>query len=43
MVALKSPDIVTVPMSEALAQTKRVPLDGDMVRTAREVGISFGD
>jgi 6-phosphofructokinase 1 len=43
MVALKSPDIVTVPLADALAQAKRVPLDGDMVRTARETGISFGD
>jgi 6-phosphofructokinase 1 len=43
MVALKSPDIVTVRMKDALAEAKRVPLDGDIVRTARETGISFGD
>jgi ATP-dependent phosphofructokinase / diphosphate-dependent phosphofructokinase len=43
MVALRSPDIVAVPLAEALATAKRVNLDGDMVRTARETGISFGD
>jgi 6-phosphofructokinase 1 len=24
-------------------RSKRVPVDGDMVRTARELGICFGD
>jgi 6-phosphofructokinase 1 len=43
MLALQSPHIVTVPISEVLAQTKRVDLDGDVVHTARELGVSFGD
>ncbi len=43
MLALQSPHIVTVPIEEVLAQTKRVDPDGDVVRTARELGISFGD
>jgi len=43
MVALNPPDVLAVPMSEALAQIKRVPVDGDVVRTARSLGISFGD
>lgn len=43
MVALKSPDIITVPMKDALSETKRVPLDGDIVATCRAVGVSFGD
>jgi phosphofructokinase-like protein len=43
MVALQSPHIVTIPMSEALKEAKRVELDHDVVRTARETGISFGD
>jgi len=43
MLALQSPHIVTVPIEEVLRQTKRVELDSDVVRTARELGVSFGD
>lgn len=43
MVALQSPHIVTIPMTEALKEAKRVELNHDVVRTARETGISFGD
>ena len=43
MVALQSPHIVTIPIKEALRQTKRVDPTHDVVRTAREMGISFGD
>jgi phosphofructokinase-like protein len=43
MVALQSPHIVTIPLKEALRQAKRVELDHDVIRTARETGISFGD
>ncbi len=43
MVALQSPHIVTIPMEEALREAKRVELNHDVVRTARETGISFGD
>src|SRR5687767_2524561 len=43
MVALQSPHIVTIPMMEALKEAKRVELNHDVVRTARETGISFGD
>jgi phosphofructokinase-like protein len=43
MVALQSPHIVTIPLKQALAEVKRVELDHDVVRTARESGISFGD
>lgn len=42
MVALQAADIVTVPLSEAIAQIKAVPPDGQLVRTARDTGISFG-
>jgi ATP-dependent phosphofructokinase / diphosphate-dependent phosphofructokinase len=42
MVALQAADIVTVPISEAIANIKTVPPDGQMVRTARATGISFG-
>jgi len=43
MVALRSPDIVMVPLGEALGMQKRVLIDGDTVMTARDLGISFGD
>jgi 6-phosphofructokinase 1 len=43
MVALQSPHIVFVPIEEVLASEKRVDINGDIVRTARELGISFGD
>jgi 6-phosphofructokinase 1 len=43
MLALQSPHIVTVPIEDVLAQSKRVEPEGDVVRTARELGISFGD
>jgi 6-phosphofructokinase 1 len=43
MVALQSPHIVTIPIVEVLKESKRVEPDHDVVRTARAVGISFGD
>jgi ATP-dependent phosphofructokinase / diphosphate-dependent phosphofructokinase len=43
MVALKANRIVTVPLAEAVSQMKAVPLDSDIVQTAREMGIAFGD
>lgn len=43
MVALQTPNIVTVPITEALQTPKRVDPNHDVVRTARAVGISFGD
>jgi ATP-dependent phosphofructokinase / diphosphate-dependent phosphofructokinase len=43
MVALQSPHIVTIPIREALKETKRVDLAHDLVHTARETRISFGD
>jgi ATP-dependent phosphofructokinase / diphosphate-dependent phosphofructokinase len=43
MVALQSPDIVTIPIEEALKHPKKVDLSHDLVKTARRLGISFGD
>lgn len=43
MVALKSPDTVEVKISEAIGRLRTVSLDGDIVQTARALGISFGD
>jgi ATP-dependent phosphofructokinase / diphosphate-dependent phosphofructokinase len=42
MVALQAADIKTVPISEAVAAIKSVPPDSQLVRTARDTGISFG-
>ncbi len=43
MVALDPPDIRAVPLTTAISKIKRVPVDSDLVQTARDVGISFGD
>jgi phosphofructokinase-like protein len=42
MVALQAGDIVTVPLTEAIKGIKTVPPGGQLVRTARDTGISFG-
>ncbi len=42
MVALQAGDVITVPISQAIANVKTVPADGQLVRTARDTGISFG-
>jgi 6-phosphofructokinase 1 len=41
MVALQAGHVSTVPLSEACANIKSVPIDGQLVRTARDIGISF--
>ncbi len=43
MVALHPPDVRAVPLEEAIAHIKLVPVNGDIVQTARDMGISFGD
>jgi phosphofructokinase-like protein len=43
MVALQTPHIVPIPIAEALRSLKRVDPTHDVMRTARRVGISFGD
>jgi len=43
MVALQSPHIVSIPIKQVLRETKLVDPAHDVVRTARDVGISFGD
>jgi 6-phosphofructokinase 1 len=42
MVALQAGDVITVPICEAIANIKTVPANGQLVRTARDTGISFG-
>ncbi len=43
MVALDPPIVRAVPLADAIRKRKTVPTDGDMVRAARAVGVSFGD
>jgi len=43
MVALKSPDVVTVPLADVVHKVRTVPRDGDVIQTARSVGIALGD
>jgi 6-phosphofructokinase 1 len=43
MAALLPPDIVPVPLEQALGAPKQVPLDSDTIATARELEISLGD
>lgn len=43
MIALQSPHIVTIPIEQALRETKRVDPNHDTVLTARATGVSFGD
>jgi 6-phosphofructokinase 1 len=43
MVALDPPNVRAVPLDEAIATTKTVPLDSDVVATARSLGICLGD
>lgn len=43
MVALDPPDVKAVPLAEAVEHMKLVPVDGDVVNTARALGVSFGE
>ena len=43
MVALAPPDVLAVPLGEAIARIKTVPVDGDIVQTARALGTCMGD
>ncbi len=43
MVALDPPKVKYVPISEAIGKMKYVPLDGDTILTARDLGIIFAD
>ncbi|MEY4166603.1 MAG: 6-phosphofructokinase [Blastocatellia bacterium] len=43
MVAIQSNRIVTVPLIEAIVNRKQVPTDSDVILSARETGVSFGD
>ncbi|MCH1571192.1 MAG: ATP-dependent 6-phosphofructokinase [Longimicrobiales bacterium] len=43
MVALDPPDVHAVPLKEAVAHIKTIPLDSDVIQTARSLGICLGD
>ena len=43
MVANHPPDLVPIPIVDVVGKTKTVPLDYDLVHTARALGVSFGD
>jgi 6-phosphofructokinase 1 len=43
MVAFVPPDVKPVPLANVIGKTKTVPVDGDIVSTAREMGICMGD
>ncbi len=43
MVALQGDRVIDVPLADAVGRPKRVPVDGELVRTARSTGVSFGD
>jgi phosphofructokinase-like protein len=43
MVSLVPPDVESVPIREAIGEMKKVPLNHDIIESAREIGISFGD
>ena len=42
MVALVPPTVRYEPLAEVVRRMKKVPVDSDTVRTARDIGISFG-
>jgi 6-phosphofructokinase 1 len=43
MVAFRPPETVAVPITEAIGRLRTVPVDGEIVNTARALGISMGD
>jgi 6-phosphofructokinase 1 len=43
MVSLAPPNVDSVPIRDAISRMKKVPLDSDILLSARCIGISFGD
>src|SRR5215470_5460931 len=43
MVALQATNITTVPLAIAIRKRKQVPRDYDVIQSARDLGVSFGD
>jgi 6-phosphofructokinase 1 len=43
MVAFHPPDIVAFPLADVVGKTKTVPMDSDLLITAKALGVTFGD
>ena len=43
MVAFHPPEIGAIPLADVVGKAKQVPLDSDLIATARAIGISLGD
>jgi 6-phosphofructokinase 1 len=43
MAAFRPPEIVPVPLAEVIGGIRQVPVNGEMIRTTRALGISLGD
>jgi ATP-dependent phosphofructokinase / diphosphate-dependent phosphofructokinase len=43
MVANNPPDIIPIPLADVVGKTKTISLDSDLLRTARAIGVGFGD
>jgi 6-phosphofructokinase 1 len=43
MVSYRHPNIISVPFTDAIREPHFVTLDSDLMKSARGVGISFGD
>ncbi len=43
MTALQASDVVPVRLEEIVGRIRNVPVDGDLVRTARDIGVALGD
>ena len=43
MIALRGGSILPVPLSQGVGRIRTVPVDGELVQSARAIGISFGD
>ena len=43
MVGINGGDITRIPLENVVGRAKNVPLDSDVIRTARDLGISLGD
>lgn len=43
MVCLKGTNITSVPLREGAGKMRQVPVDSDLIRSARQLGISLGD
>jgi 6-phosphofructokinase 1 len=43
MVAFDPPDIIARPLEEIVGRTKTVPMESDLLLTAKALGVTFGD